>query len=211
MALPSPFITSNTFQQLAIAAWSIFPLYIFLSQTAIMALASSLGVSARSRILKPRAFLSASRITYAISFILSTISHIAFLALTAGSLLFPSLFAPIYASSFRPITLLLPPTSWAKVSSMGEGVTGFMQWDQLVGYTSMLLLAGVSFYRTKGATAGCSSRSSVSLAVIMVVGCSIVGPGSTYLAVEWARNELLLKATASDGVNDSKNQSKVRE
>ncbi|KAI4215443.1 MAG: hypothetical protein LQ349_009155 [Xanthoria aureola] len=199
MSLRSPSVISNTAKQLSIALWNVFPLTMTIIQTAARSMTSSIGRAPGSD--KPRKppspgdFLWAVRICYAFSFVFSCTCHVGVAAVSGISVLFPMIFAPHYASAFRPGKVLIPPLSRMAVSSFGEGDLSFMKWDQMIGYACILIYTCVTLRR---AQAKLGVRGSWSLYAGIVGGCVIAGPGSTVLVINWAKDELLF-ADQTDG------------
>ena len=192
MALRSPSIVSHNSKQLTIALWNVFPLVMTATQWLLGQMLSFLGLS-RTLQLTDRPtkaqHLQALRITYAFSLTISCTCHIGITAISAASVFFPMMFAPAYRSTFRPGKLLLPPTSWTPVSTFGEGDLGFMKWDETIGYACMLLVAGVTFRQAQDRI---GQQQGWGLYCAMFTGCIIGGPGSTALAISWAKDEMLV-------------------
>lgn len=103
------------------------------------------------------------------------------------------IFAPNYASAFRPERLLIPPVSRTAASSLGEGDLSFMKWDQLIGYACMLVYATMTY---RQAQAKLGVRGSWGLYAGAVGGCMLAGPGGVVLAINWAKDELLFARRA---------------
>ena len=191
MALRSPSVVSHNSKQLAIALWNVFPLVMTATQWLLRQMLSLFGLSGalQSREQPARAqYLQAIRITYAFSLTISCACHIGITAISAASVFFPMVFAPAYRSAFRPAKLLLPPTSWKSVSTFGEGDLGFMKWDEAIGYACMLYIAGVTFRQAQDRI---GQQQGWGLYWAIITGCIIGGPGSTALAIGWAKDEML--------------------
>ena len=194
MALRSPSIVSHNSKQLAIALLNVFPLVITAIQWLLRQMLSLLGLSdgLQSRHQSARAqYLQAIRITYAFSLTISCACHIGITGISAVSVFFPMIFAPAHRPAFRPAKLLLPPTSWTPVSTFGEGDLGFMKWDEAIGYACMLFVAGVTFRQAQDRI---GQQQGWGLYCAMITGCIIGGPGSTALAISWAKDEMLITA-----------------
>lgn len=199
MSLRSPSVISDTSKQLAIALWNVFPLTMTIFQTASHSMVSFIGrVKGSDKpgdSASPADFLWAVRICYAFSLVFSCTCHIGVAAVSGLSVFFPMIFAPDYASAFRPGKLLIPPFSWTAASSFGEGDLSFMKWDQIIGYACMLLYATMTY---RQAQAKLGVRGFWGLYAGLMAGCVVAGPGSTVLAINWARDELLF-ARKTDG------------
>ena len=192
MSLRSPSVVPHTFKQLTIALWNVFPLTMIVFQKAAQSVllftrSAKRGDKAAASP-DPAGFLRVVRICYAFSLIFSCACHIGVATVSGLSVFFPMIFAPNYSSGFRPGRLLIPPFSRTVASSFGEGDLGFMKWDQLIGYTCMLLYASMTY---RQAQAKLGVRGSWRLYAGVMGGCMLVGPGSTVLAISWAMDELL--------------------
>ena len=203
MGMRSPSTVSYNFKQLAIAAWNVFPLTMALVQFVLQRIVSFLTSDRFPRsenLIDPAGFLHAVRIAYGFAFAISCATHIGIASLLAASVLFPMIFSMEYSSAFRPNKVVLPPVSWSAVATLGEGDLGFMKWDQVIGYSCVLFVAG-RIYRHAEVQLG-RSRGWIFYAVI-AAGCLIVGPGSTAVAINWAKDEMLFAATSEghDGIH----------
>lgn len=195
MSLPSPGIVSNDFQQWAIVTWNLYPLLVH-AVFRVFAVAAPVVVSGKRTDTPPAAgtreeHLKALRLVSGTAILVSFIVHIAVLTLATSSSLFPALFNPSHAPSLSITSLFLAPFSIAKGRTVGDGVRGFMLWDQLAGYAVMLLVAVLEL-RTVVKARKCETNWMKSLGFV-VFGCLLIGPGSTCLAIRWAGDEDLFK------------------
>lgn len=187
MGLPSPTLVSPTFKQLAIAIWNVFPLWLALLQAALPPL---LGPALRRHRWTPTP-TSALRLVYAVIALAVAGAHAGALTVAACSALFPTLF--VNPALLSPARLFVPPTGAAPAPTVGDGVRGFMLWDQAAGYATMLFLACVALReavkekKRKSESAGVSVLQLLGMAV---GGSVVVGPGCTVLALQWARDEV---------------------
>ena len=192
MSLRSPSVVSHTFKQLAIALWNVFPLTMTVFQiaahSALLLTRSAKRGDKAAASPDPVGFLRAVRICYAFSLVFSCACHIGVASVSGLSMFFPMVFAPDYWSEFRPKRLLIPPFSRTAALSFGEGDLSFMKWDQLIGYACMLLYASMTY---RQAQVKLGVRGSWRLYAGVMAGCMLAGPGSTVLAIEWAKDELL--------------------
>ncbi|KAJ5958022.1 uncharacterized protein N7479_005172 [Penicillium vulpinum] len=186
MALPSPKIVSNDFQQLALVTWNVFPLGVFLVHKALWAIFPSSGDTSISA----SAHLKAIRILNAISMLVSFTVHVALSSMSLTTLLFPSLWEPGFISEFLPATLVIPPVSFTQGTTVGHGVRSFFLWDQIFGYMVAILVAWLQL-RTVIVARG-NKLGWMKLVVGIVGGTVIAGPGSVCLAINWIRDEILL-------------------
>ncbi|KAL1639411.1 hypothetical protein SLS58_007992 [Diplodia intermedia] len=146
------------FKQHAIAAWNVFPVWILLVQRLVQLAPTLLLSPSSSSSSSSSSFPSSSRAVYAATILVTAAAHVAAVALTAAAALFPMAFAPGYAAALRPGRVFVPPVALApalsssssssaatttgiSIITAGEGVRGFMLWDQAVGYAVVLFLA----------------------------------------------------------------------
>lgn len=71
---------------------------------------------------------------------------------------------------------------------MGEGALDFMQWDFVVGFVAMLLLAGVQYRRARRAARKEDIERTLWAAI--VAATLVLGPGSTLVGLKWAEEQL---------------------
>lgn len=199
MSLRSPSVMSTTSKQLAIALWNVFPLTMTIIQMGLHSAASLVGGSKDSTTVVDSPdrgdFLWAVRICYAFSLVFSCASHIGVIAVSALSVLFPMILGPEYVSAFQPGKLLIPPFSRTAAPTFGEGDLSFMKWDQMIGYACMVLHACMTYRQTQ---AKLGVRGGWGLYAAGLGGCMIAGPGSTILAIHWAKDELLFGGKTED-------------
>lgn len=187
MGIPSPSVVSNSFQQLAIAAWNLFPLLIAVAQSSFVTIASFRG-SPRQPFSRS-ASLKAVRFTYGLTVMFCFASHIVIISFSSCSALFPSIFVPRYASAFRITKVFRLPLSLEQVSSVGEGATQFMQWDMAVGFAAMLSLGSITCMKAL-MVVGWYAR--MRFITFVLTGSLVIGPGTTLSLVNWIRDEHLL-------------------
>ncbi|TAQ89193.1 hypothetical protein B7494_g2488 [Chlorociboria aeruginascens] len=184
MGLPSPSITSNHFQQVAIAVWNIYPIFMYIVQPVLTRF---------SPFTLPRTkegYRKAARITYGISTFISFSSHIAFLTILASAVLFPTIFESPYRLAFRPNELLKLPIDFTQVPSFGAGVLQFFQWDIAIGFASMVILGGMTYSKAKESLGGYVNP--LGLGGLLALSTCLIGPGTTKVAIDWARDEMVV-------------------
>lgn len=192
MALPSPSLVSNDFQQMAIVAWNVFPILVFLVQTVLNSLFAILGLSVEAS--SPSQHLGAVRFANTCALIVSTISHIAIVSLSIITLVFPFIVQPEYMRELSPRAVMAPPIFSTTVSSLGEGVRSFMLWDQIFAYGTMLCLAGLQFHQVVSVSGESETYRPIWTAVLVAIGAVLAGPGTACLALNWIRDELLFRS-----------------
>lgn len=197
MALPSTSLVSNGFQQMAIVSWNLFPILVYFVHTVLNATSTFLGVSAKTEMPSSAQHLSAVRFAYTCALIVSSGTHVAISSLSLTTVMFPVLFREEYARALSPRALLVPPTSWATVASLGEGVRSFLLWDQIFAYSTLLLLGYMQVSRSMGKIR--STGRPTWTAGLMAISILMIGPGSTFLALNWVRDEsLFLNRTGTE-------------
>lgn len=175
-------------------AWNLYPLLVY---ALFRVFAAVISVASEKRTDTPPAastrggHLKAVRLVSGVAILVGFILHIAVLTLAISSSLFPALFNPSHASLLSLSSLFLPPLSIAQGKTVGDGVRGFMLWDQLAGYAVMLLVAVLEL-RTVVKARKWETNWMKSLGFV-VFGCLLIGPGSTYLAIRWAGDEDLFE------------------
>jgi len=190
MALPSSgprALVSPSVQQVAIATWNVFPLFIALSQAAFQAIFAVFASPPSSPAPKRAAAISAIRRSYALAGALCLASHIAALTLTFSTVLFPALFTPSSARLLHPGTVFRLPFSHAAVPSLGAGALQFMQWDVVVGFAAVLVPAVTAYLRLQAAERKVESLVTLILKVLIAV--VVLGPGVALLGLRWLEIE----------------------
>lgn len=190
MALPSPEIVTENFQQLAVVTWNLFPLLVLVIfkffRTCVPIFSSWRNDQpATSR----HEHLRAMRLVSGVSLALSSAVHIGISALSISTVLFPTLFNAKYAHELNPASLILPPISIIQGSTVGDGVRSFLLWDQLFAYP-VVMLVGMLQLRTAAIARGHPTSWMKSLGLVFLISC-VAGPGSAYLALGWLRDEIL--------------------
>ncbi|KAI4157485.1 MAG: hypothetical protein L6R39_000670 [Caloplaca ligustica] len=202
MALPSPSIVSNNFQQMAVVIWNIFPMLFLFLQQALGAIAATVGNQRTMRKPTPRQNLSAVRFAHTFALVVSTATHVAVLSVSLTTVMFPSMFQPGYARALSPGALLAPLATQTTVSSLGQGVQRFLFWDQVFAYSTLLFLGYVLLQRILPISGPIHSTSMIGF---VAMGTLVVGPGSVTLALSWIKDEELLGRTEAyqDGTGKS--------
>ena len=190
MAMPSPSLVSNGFQQVAIALWNIFPLIVCFMQKALGGIAARVGERKKKRGPNTRHHLKAVRFAYIFGLVISTVTHTAILSLSLSTKILPFLFQPSYAQALGPSALLVPPVALTTVPSLGDGVRSFLLWDQVFAYSTMLILGYVQLQRVLQASR--ARTQPYSIAGLVAIGIIVMGPGSVVLILNWTREEELL-------------------
>ena len=195
MAIPSSgqrALISPAAQQVAVAAWNVFPLFMGLTQSLFPTILSLLPFPSISR----QTILSVLRTTYAFSFLLSSAFHIATLTTTLTPLMFPTLFATSTPSLFHPGSLFQLPMSLSQVPSLGAGGLQFMQWDMVVGFAAVLVPAVVRYERALKMVGRDVSLGVLGLQVVAAI--ILLGPGGVLVGLRYLEDEALFDFEGSE-------------
>ncbi len=91
------------------------------------------------------------RYAYAFAFANTAIPHIVTLTVSLATVAAPAIFDPKYREALHPLNVFHTPLPWTspvvQVTTVGEGVHGFLRWDYLIGTAGVLVWA-ISLYRT---------------------------------------------------------------
>lgn len=187
LGLSAPGAVSYASQQAAIAVWTPFPVWVCLAQFLFTWCDANLSSgTAKSAVESQKDYLQALRAVYAFALAGSAAVHIGTIATSVSTVLFPAIFASGYRSEFAPANLLFPKNE--KVGSIGAGVLNFMQWDQWIGYTALLLwvlrlLQGNEKLAAKGFFGWISRTLEIFAAIVLL------GPGGAAVVFIWKKDE----------------------
>lgn len=190
MALPSPGIVTNNFQQLAVVTWNLFPLLVLVILKFLGAFVPMFSSRRNDRPARsPQEHLRAVRLVSCASLAISSAVHIGVSAVSISTILFPALFNAKYARELSPASLVLPPISITQGSTVGDGIRSFFLWDQVFGYPVVILVMMLQL-RTAVIARGFPTSWLKSLGLVVLTTC-VAGPGSACLALSWLRDEIL--------------------
>ena len=134
MALASPGIVSNEFQQLPLVSWNLFPLLVL---GLIKLFAAVIPVLSRQPIKmsasSPQEHVRAVRFISAASLFVSAAVHIGVLAVSFSTRWFPALFEEKHGKDLSLASLSLLPMSISPGETVRHGVRSFFLWDQVAG------------------------------------------------------------------------------
>ena len=190
MALPPPQIVTNSFQQLAVVTWNLYPLL-------VLVILKSLGALAPIFSGQRNEHLRVVRLVSCASLAMSSAVHVGVSAVSISTILFPALFDAKYAPELSPASLFLPPISIAQGSTVGDGVRSFFLWDQAFGYPIVILVMMLQL-RTAVITRGLPTSWTKSVGFAVLTSC-VAGPGSACLALSWLRDEILFSFEGEAG------------
>lgn len=192
MSLPAPSVITFEHKQVFMAIWQMFPLWVAILQAGLPYLRANFIETPTQSVRSSRMpHLSSMRLLYTALLVVAGIGQISTMTLLAISKCFPNLFAPGYSGAFNPSNVFKPAaiSPSTKMPSIGSGAVLLLQYDELVGSTSMAVFSSVIFFIAHKIT-----RSSQSLASILAYGFSALvfaGPLGYAVACIWARDELI--------------------
>ncbi|KAL2831380.1 hypothetical protein BDW59DRAFT_157809 [Aspergillus cavernicola] len=201
MGLPSPSLVSNNFQQWTIVIWNMFPMIMY---TIVAAGERTLNLGFPSSSLPnisqsnhPTPHLRMVRLLGTVSVAVGFALHIAVATLSASAAFFPALFNAEYVRELTPFSLMTPPLSLAGGDTVGDGIHGFMLWDQIAGF-SMVQLVFLIQLQNALRVSGFQNRGWTSIGTVSTLLSVLVGPGTTVLAISWLRDEILFNQRERD-------------
>lgn len=196
MSLPAPSIIDYDLKQWLMTFWQFFPVWVSVVQGIVPYLLPRFGGSSGA----PNShILRSMRIMYAGLLSTAGIGQAATMAIMATSKFFPGLFAPEYVSVFNPSRVFLPAaiSPSIKMPSIGAGTLLLLQYDHLIGSTSMALWSTLLFVNTYR-----NGVNKQSLALVVfggVILMALTGPLGYATAYIWARDELIIVEAERDG------------
>lgn len=196
MSLPAPSIIDYDLKQWLMTFWQFFPVWVSVVQGIVPYLLPRFGGSSGA----PNShILRSMRIMYGGLLSTAGIGQAATMAIMATSKFFPGLFAPEYVGVFNPSRVFLPAaiSPSIKMPSIGAGTLLLLQYDHLIGSTSMALWSTLLFVNTyrNGVT-----KQSLALVVFGgVIMMALTGPLGYATACIWARDELIIVEAERDG------------
>jgi hypothetical protein len=200
MFLPAPSTVTVSTKQALLAAWQLFPVYTSVLASVCWYLSAFLfGDSGRSL----PATLHGLRRTYAFALACAVLPRIAAWLLSLMSVVCPALFLENVAAEFHPLRVFANTFPWSssptQVTSVGEGALWFLQWDDVIG-SSALLLWSLALYKVAHQKASVEVRW-LELVWKIAVYSLVFGPVGSAVALMWERDEFIFeKATRLDEV-----------
>ena len=101
------------------------------------------------------------------------------------------MFSATGIESLHPGTIFKLPLSHAEVHSVGAGALQFLQWDLVVGFTTVFIPAVARYWSLKAASGGNEGSAFGSLLKVLA-GVLLVGPGATFVGFKWLDDETAL-------------------
>ena len=199
VALPAPAILPHDRKQLFIALWQFFPLSVSVLQQGTSFILKAL---ARSRTIptgSQRQSMRALRVLYAMLLVAAAFSQISTIQLVAISNMFPGWFTLEYQRMFRFFDVFVPKAIAAstKMDSIGSGAHLLLQYDELIGSTSMVLWSLAQFAQIRERTG--RSPDMLRVGILSLSTLAITGPLGLTVALVWARDELVFAQATSNG------------
>ncbi|KAJ5736897.1 uncharacterized protein N7483_002022 [Penicillium malachiteum] len=197
MGLPSPYFVSNNFQQWTIVIWNAFPIIMYTiiaTGERILSLRSSSSSPKISMSSSQAAHLRVVRLMSIVSVAVGLALHVAVTTISASAALFPALFDSKYVKELTPLSLMTPPLSLAGGDTVGDGIHGFMLWDQIIGF-SLVQLVFLSQLRNALRFSNFQHRGWIGLGTVAFLLSFVVGPGTTVIVTSWLRDEILFNQT----------------
>ncbi|KAL1999958.1 hypothetical protein VTN02DRAFT_3743 [Thermoascus thermophilus] len=194
MCLPAPSIVGVDAKQAFLAAWQPCPLYV-----SLLAMGADLLVSRFFTVTTPddgedddgQAGLRALRRVYAFAFACAAIPHVAAWTISLASVMFPALSNRELVARLHPRRVFVNALPWSdrRVSTIGEGALRFLQWDNVIGSTGILLWA-VAMHATAHREVG-MKLSWIGLGVKIGLLALVSGPVGAAVELMWERDEVV--------------------
>lgn len=194
MCLPAPSIISFDTKQAFHAAWQPCPLYVsFLAMGANLLF--SRFFTTRDDGDDGQAGLQALRRVYAFAFACAAIPHVAAWTISLASVMFPVLFNREFVARLHPRRVFVNALPWSdlRVSTIGEGALRFLQWDNVIGSTGILLWA-VAMYATAHREVEIKLNW-IKLGVKIGLLALVSGPVGAAVELMWERDEVVFSKT----------------
>ncbi|KAG7149424.1 Citreoviridin biosynthesis protein D like [Verticillium longisporum] len=183
-ALPSPSIISRDSQQIFLALWQVFPIWVSLSHWFLAAAARTFGFVAGPTHVSPTASLQSLRHVYRTTLKYTSLAHFGVLALAT----FPQLRPVVYNGGLLQERVSLWDIFVPPSALMAEGSLTLLQYDLYCACAAMAILVSYLAYTVGGlnraaglSTIGGLLRRSV-----------VVAPGGAVLWALWDRDEEVL-------------------
>ena len=177
VALPAPSLISVDRKIQFILVWLLFPLLTYVLRVSLTSVVS------RQRAKKP--VYGVPHYVYAFALASSALPWVSFWTLELTAIVAPQVFQPHVAAALSPshiLRLVNPLMLSAKLSSLSDGVLGFIQWDfALVSVACLIWALGSTIEDTR------FSRN-VETVVIAALSALALGPASAAIILIWRRD-----------------------
>ena len=196
ISLPAPLIIDHDLKQWFMTFWQFFPVWVSVVQSIVPYLLPSLWKTNKAA---DSHMLTSMRILYAGLLAVAGIGQVSTMTIMAMSKLFPDLFAPQFVDVFNPYSVFLPAalSPSTKMPSLGAGVLLLLQYDHLIGSTSMALWSTTLLVNTYKHSA--TEQDVTSMMGGGLVMMALTGPLGYATACIWMRDELIFADAEVDG------------
>lgn len=130
----------------------------------------------------------ALRTVYTFSIAVSTFTHLATVNLLLLRLLFPQLFSNLALETLGFRKVYIPPWFYSNnpMTTMGQSMLVFFQYDQYVGALSTIIWAWILWYRCQGPELKVELVVTQLIKVLLII--LIAGPGAGFIYLIWVRD-----------------------
>ncbi|KAL9948847.1 hypothetical protein D7B24_004951 [Verticillium nonalfalfae] len=189
-ALPSPSVISRDSQQIFLALWQVFPIWVSLSHWFLAAAAQTFGFVVGPTHVSPTASLQSLRQVYRTTLKCTSLVHFGVFALAAFPQLRPVVHGGLLQERVSLWDIFVPSSALSpkQIKTMAEGSLTPLQYDLYCACAAMAILVSYLAYTVGGlnraaglSTIGGLLRRSV-----------VVGPGGAMLWALWDRDEEVL-------------------
>lgn len=200
--LTSPAIQKPMYlsQQFWILLRMIHPLLSAMAQLTLSAFVFNDSPELSDPKLRNRAVARSLRRIWTAARMVAVATHVGTFTLSLGSLIVPSMFTEHYQSMLHPRSLFRPDFFWektTKVNSIAAGSLTFLQWDEIVSCSSILVW---SFAVNRNALAGETDTSSFLLVAIRTTLWVVMGgPAAAAISLIEERDEYMLEMREAGG------------
>ncbi|KAI9730111.1 MAG: hypothetical protein M1834_006103 [Cirrosporium novae-zelandiae] len=191
MCIKAPTYITIEQQQSLIAFWQLFPIWVaiihfFLERVYSILIPHAGGSTSRAE---------AHRTIYIIGFAIAVATQSIALGISFSTYLFPDVFTESYRLAMAPSRVWTPTQSLFsdhKISSIGEGVLCFLQWDEVCGSIAFLIWAVALHHNAQREKV--TFRYWLALTAKIVLSNLIGGPCNPALVLMWERDDIILKS-----------------
>lgn len=172
----------------AILLWQVFPLWTAIAQVILTRTIFSSSVATPSATPQLKETRNRLATLYRFAIYVSSGAHIATMALSLSSVLYPGIFAPTLVTSFHPLHLFVPPNPFSdvKAASIAQGAFWFLQFDYSITSAAYLVWAVCLKYSVF------RDLSPITLLWDVVGRSLLLGPMAAAANMVWERDEALL-------------------
>lgn len=199
MSLPAPSVINFEQKQIFMTIWQMFPLWVAILQTILPYLIVTFTksqVTTASQIHENK--LRSLRRLYVVLLVVAGTGQVSTFTLLATSKWFPGLFASGFIGVINSSNVFVPGaiTPSTKMPSIGAGAHLLLQYDELIGSTSIALFATVLYINIYQIT---KSYNTFTIQVLCGLAALILtGPLGYAVACIWARDELIAAEVLED-------------